>query len=306
MISVVYFGTNEFSGNVLGTLAREPDFTIKAVVTQPDRPVGRKQTLAPTPVKLVADSLGLPVFNPASLKQFPPGTLPPADIFVVFAYGLLIPQIILDLPKHGTLNVHPSLLPKYRGPTPVQSALIHGETETGVSIMLLDAEMDHGPILSQTKLPIDPQDVAESLTKKLITNVAPILLKVIRDWTDKKIAAKEQNHAEATYCKIFSREDGQVDFAKPAQEIYDLYRGLTPWPGVWTTWQGKRLKLLGFKPDSIKIPPGVARLEGAELFIGTANGSLKILELQMEGKTAQDSASFINGHQDFLSATLPS
>src|SRR3989344_2751852 len=147
-VSLVYFGTNDFSAQVLEALVAIPDFTVVGVVTQPDRPVGRNQEIAHPPVKVVAEKLGLSVVQPESLKNFSPASLPQADIFVVFAYGLLIPKAILHLPSHGTINIHPSLLPKYRGPTPVQSAIINGETETGVSIMLLDEQMTHGPSYS--------------------------------------------------------------------------------------------------------------------------------------------------------------
>ena len=324
-VSLVYFGTNDFSAQVLEALVAIPDFTVVGVVTQPDRPVGRNQEIAHPPVKVVAEKLGLSVVQPESLKNFSPASLPQADIFVVFAYGLLIPKAILHLPSHGTINIHPSLLPKYRGPTPVQSAIINGETETGVSIMLLDEQMDHGPILEQIKVAIDPEDTTETLTHKLIAQATPLLLTTTSAWIEKKIAPRPQNHAEATYCKMLTREDGKVDWNKSANEIYNLYRGLTPWPGIWTTWEGKRLKLQKIKKTPPQRDPAhggtknqknnvtIEQLSNAagaitafenRIFVVASNGLIEVTELQLEGKKPMDAKTFLTGYHNFAGSKL--
>lgn len=347
MLKILYFGTTEFSARVLEALATTQGFEVVGVVTQPDRPVGRAQKVVAPPVKITAERLGLPVWQPESLKfyrkpresslpapsvateggRYFPSTavegtrgedslfLEQADIFVVFAYGLLIPKAILHLPSHGTINIHPSLLPKYRGPTPVQSAIINGEKETGVSIMLLDEEMDHGPILEQTKTAIDPDDSTETLTDKLITEATPLLLKTIPAWIDKKIAPRPQNHTEATYCKMLTRDDGRVDWSKSAPEIYNLYRGLTPWPGIWTTWEGKRLKLLKIRlVDDVQnnnetmkqlnnVSGKVTAYEN-KILVECGKNFIEATELQLEGKKAMSAKEFIRGYRNFDNAKL--
>jgi methionyl-tRNA formyltransferase len=247
MTKIVYFGTTDFSAQVLKALAEQKDFEIVTVVTQRARPIGRDQIITDSPTKILATKLGIPVIEPESLKTFSPENFPTTDIFIVYAYGLIIPRVILDLPKFGALNIHPSLLPKYRGPTPVQTALIHGEVETGTSIMVLDEKMDHGPILGTSKITINPDDTTPTLTQKLVQQAIPLLIKIVPEWINKQIIPTPQNHEEASFCKFLSREDGRVDWKKTADEIYNLYRALQPWPEIWTEWNNKRLKLLEIK-----------------------------------------------------------
>jgi len=305
MITIVYFGTNEFSARVLDSLVATQGFKVLAVITQPARPAGRDQAPAQSPVKLMAEKLHLPILEPESLKNFSINSLPPADIFVVYAYGSIIPQNILNLPKHGALNIHPSLLPKYRGPTPVQTALINGENATGVSIILLDKAMDHGPIVAQIKQKIAPDDTANDLTKKLIEEAAPLLIKIIPDWIDKKITPTVQDDSQATFCKMFTRDDGKIDWTNSAAEIYNRYRALTPWPGIWTIWNGKRLKLLRIVPSPARRGVGgEVGFEEGRLFITCADNSLEILQLQLEGKKPMSPKEFINGYLNFANAIL--
>lgn len=303
-ISITYFGTSDFSAQVLEALAQNVNFKLVAVVTQPGRPVGRNQTISDSPVKTMAAKYGLPIFEPDTLKNFDINKLPATDLMVVYSYGLIIPQIILDLSQHGTLNIHPSILPKYRGPTPIQSALINGDTETGVSIMLLDAQMDHGPILEQIKAKIDPHDNTTSLTARLVNLAIPLLIKTIPLWVDKKITPHDQDHAAATYCRLFTRDDGKIDWSKTTPEIYNHYRGLTPWPGVWTTWNSKRLKLLSITPSFESGKPGVVSVTDNRIFIGTNAGSIEVAELQLEGKKAMTAETFLNGYKNFKGAVL--
>lgn len=306
MTTILFFGTSAASAKVLEALAHTQGFSISGVITQPDRPVGRKQLLTPSPVKQMAETLRLPVLCPESLKNFPLETLPNADIFVVYAYGLIIPQILLDQSPHGALNIHPSLLPKYRGPTPVQSALLNGDTETGVSIILLDAQMDHGPIFNQVHFPIAADDTTVTVTEKLTTLAIPALISVINEWAEHKITPTPQDHTQTTICKILTRDDGQIDWQKTNMQIYNLYRGLTPWPGIWTRWQGKRLKLLSIEKNNQKIAAGSVHYHDNELLIGCGEGAIKVLELQLEGKKAMSAAIFCSGYKNFSSSILPS
>jgi methionyl-tRNA formyltransferase len=300
MVQLVYFGTTNFAAHVLKTLATAKGFSVLAVVTRPGKPTGRKQIIEESPVSMAAKELGLPVFDPDSLKDFTDERLAAADVFVVYAYGALIPQRILDLPKHGSINLHPSLLPKYRGPTPIQTAILNGDSETAMSFMLLDDKMDHGPILQQTNMPIGPDDTTETLTAKLVASATPELLELIPAWVEGKIKAVPQDGSKAVICKAFTRDDGKVDWNSPASHIYNQFRALTPWPGIWTTAAGVRLKLLNIKPfnGSHGLKSGGALLEGKQLFIGTSSGEIEALQLQLEGGKPQTAPEFIIGNRN--------
>ncbi len=318
---IVFFGTQDFGAAILQALIDSKQYDIVAVVTRPDRPIGRKQEIEPSPVKVLVKKHDLKVMQPESLKSAtalgssptptPPKRgftttyhLPPTDLFIVCQYGLIIPKKILDLPKYGALNVHASLLPKYRGASPIQTALVNGEKETGVTIMLMDEKMDHGSILAQEKISIDIDDTTISLSKKMSVAAAELLSRTIPAWLAGKIKPKPQNDSEATFCKILTRDDGKIDFNKTADEIYNLYRGLTPWPGVWTLWEGKRLKLLKIKKANKQIPAGYVTVETNKIFIGTSRGSVEALELQLEGRKAMTAEAFIRGYKNINGINL--
>lgn len=290
---VVFFGTHTFAETVLQGLIESPFIAVEQVITQPDRPVGRTQELQVSPVKKLAQKHNIPVEQPASLKRYTISTN--VDLFVVAQYGLLIPKHILDTPAKGILNVHTSLLPKYRGASPIQSALIHGETETGVTIMKMDIGMDTGPVLLQKTLPIDPDDTYATLDAKMAVTGTQALLEVIPLYVDGSLHPQQQDDAQATTCSQLTREDGKIDWQNTSKNLYNQYRGMTPWPGVWTMWNGKRLKLLRIRPGIPQLKPGAVSLAHGTMHIGTQDGSLEILELQLEGKRAMDSATFING-----------
>jgi methionyl-tRNA formyltransferase len=243
--TITFFGTHEFGAAMLTTLISSGLFTIDAVVTQPDRPSGRDGEIQESAVKKIAHQNSLAIFQPDSLKKekcdLP---FPASDLFVVCQYGLIIPQWVLDLPKKGTINIHTSLLPKYRGASPIQTALINGEAETGITIMLMDAQMDHGAILTQENVAIEPTETYLELSKKMEPVAANLLLMTLPLWLTDSIIPEAQDESQVTTCKMFTRDDGRVDFTKSAKAIYNQYRGLTPWPGIWTTWNEKRLKLL--------------------------------------------------------------
>jgi len=296
-IKTVFFGTHDFAAVILQGLIESPFVSIDLVVTQPDKPVGRKQEFKKSPVKILAEKYEIKIDQPASLKNY---ELPISDIElgVTAQYGLLIPKHILGTPKHGILNVHTSLLPKYRGASPIQSALINGETETGVTIMKMDVGMDTGPILLQKTLQIDPDDTYLDLDKKLAVIGSDALLEAIPDYTAGELKPTEQDNSKATLCKQFKREDGKIDWTKTSEQIYNQYRGMTPWPGVWTTWGNKRLKLLKIKLNQKSIEPGKVCVENDTMYIGCAENAIEIIELQLEGKNSTDTKTFINGHKE--------
>ncbi len=323
MIEIVYFGTDEYAAQTLEALVNTRDFKIVMVVTQPDRPVGRNQEMIKSPVKMAAEKYGIEVIQPETLKTiatqrtytptapleggaaYVPTVLPPADLNIVYRYGLIIPQHILDLPKKGTINIHPSLLPKYRGPSPIQTAIMNGETETGITIMLMDEKMDHGPILAQETFAIEADDTYHTLSARMTPRVNELLSQTIPRFLSGEINSKPQDDSAATFSKILSRDDGKIDWNKSADEIYNLYRGLTPWPGVWTMWRGKRLKLLSLKPSPTRggTEGGVTITDG-RLCVSCGNGSIEVLELQLEGKKAVDVKTFLQGYKNISGAKL--
>lgn len=302
-MKIVFFGTHEFATTILQGLIDSPLFDVQLVITQPDRPVGRKQELQSPPAKLLAEKYNIQVVQPESLKNY---ELPVTDyeLSIVAQYGLLIPPHILNAPSHGTINVHTSLLPKYRGASPIQSALINGETETGVTIMKTDDGLDTGPILLQKKLAIEPDDIYTDLDSKLAVLGVQGLYEAIPQYTEGTLKPIPQDNSQATVCKQLSRDDGKIDWDKTSQEIYNLYRGLTPWPGVWTIWKNKRLKLLSVKPSEMNAHIGQIVVEHDNIFIGCSNGSIKVLKLQLEGSSAVDAKTFLNGHRDLVNTLL--
>lgn len=304
-IKTIFFGTQEFAVTILQGMIDSGIFDIDLVITQPDQPVGRKQILTPPPVKVLAEKFGLKVEQPKTLKNYELG-IRNYDIGVCCQYGLIIPENILNTPKFGTLNVHTSLLPKYRGASPIQTALMNGVTETGVTIMRMDAGMDTGPILTQKTVTIDENENYTTLNEKLAKIAVLELLEAIPPYISGELLPQAQDNTKATYTKILTREDGKIDWLKSANEIYNQYRGLTPWPGVWTTRNEKRVKLLKIEPNTkYQIPDTTAQhgswiMEQNKIFIICGNGAIEILELQLEGSKAMESKSFINGFKKYL------
>jgi len=295
-IKIIFFGTHEFAATILQGLIDNSNFEVGLVITQPDKPVGRKQELQPSAVKLIAQKYNIEIQQPQSLKTFDFKTLQTFNLGVCAQYGLIIPQSILDAPKFGIINVHTSLLPKYRGASPIQSALVNGETETGVTIMKMDVGMDTGPILSQKACSIDENETYTDLSNKLAKIANFELPEAILAYVSGKIVPQAQDNTLATYTKILTREDGKIDWSKSAEEIYNQYRGLTPWPGVWTIYNNKRVKLLKIKPDNKILEIGNWKLEIDKIFIGCGQGTIEVVELQVEGSKPTDAKSFINGH----------
>ncbi len=294
-ISITFFGTHEFGVTILESLAKDDRFSVDLVVTQPDKPVGRKQILTPPPVKVLADTLGIKTEQPESLKNFHLEK-DLYDVAVTAQYGLLIPSHLFEETKHGFVNVHTSLLPKYRGASPIQSALINGETETGVTIMIMDTGMDTGDVLSQEKTSIDENDTYPVLDQKLANIGSALLLETLPEYIAEKITPQKQDETQVTMCRKLSRDDGKIDWSKTTEEIYNLYRGTTPWPGIWTTLNGARVKLLEITPGYQKLEPGLISCEEDWIAVGTGDGTIEILKIQFEGKTALDVNACLAGY----------
>jgi len=288
-IRIVFFGTPEFAVPSLERLAREPDFALVLVVTQPDRPAGRGRELRAPAVKQCALRLGLPLLQPETLRDREVldriYSLRPS-VGVVVAYGELLPKALLDVPAHGFVNVHPSLLPKYRGASPIAAALSNGDTLTGVSIILLTPELDAGPILRQVPVPIEPDDTAGTLSQRLALVAAEILPDTVRQWVAGQIVPIPQDERAATYTRPLTKQDGKIDWTRPAVEIERRVRAMQPWPGAWTLLQGKQLRILRVRvavPPSW-LEPGCLLATKTALYVGTGSGALVLETVQPEGK----------------------
>ena len=300
---LVFCGTPQFAVPSLEKLAAA-GFDLRLVVTQPDRPQGRGMELTAPPVKQAALRFGLPVIQPEKIKKNEEfqkllNDIAPEAIIVV-GYGRIIPPWMLQLPPHGNINVHGSLLPKYRGAAPIQWAIARGESITGVTTMRLDEGLDTGDILLQRELPILPQDTAITLSPRLAELGADLLVETLNGLKQKTIHAIPQNHAEATLAPILKKEDGLIDFHRTAIEIHNRLRGFQPWPGAYTQFRGKNLKIIAAQPaqEDLPIAAGELRVRHDRLIVGCGAGTvLELLQVQLEGKKAFSAREFINGYR---------
>jgi len=327
MIKTVFFGTPGFAKEFLAAMHADEDFSVEAVVCQPDKPVGRKKVLTAPETKVFVQELETSATTPNPsfekegdrIKVYQPENLRTsnlgedlkkldADIFVVIAYGKIIPQNILDIPKLGTINVHPSLLPKYRGPSPIQSVILNQESETAITIMLIDDKMDHGPILTQTSIELDPGETSISLRSKVTELGAPLLIETIKKYVADKIKPQEQNHDKATFCKMLTKSDGQINWQRSAEAIDAQHRALIEWPGVYTTWarddRPTIIKLHKLKIADREIEPGKVEIEGKQMFIGTKTKALEIIKLQPENSSIMSAEAFVQGHREIHQTIL--
>jgi methionyl-tRNA formyltransferase len=299
-LHLVFCGTPRFAVPTLEKLV-DSGFHADLVVTQPDRPRGRGMELTASPVKHRALELGLPVTQPEKIKQNEEFrgqlTALKPDAIIVVGYGRIIPQWMLDLPALGNINLHASLLPKYRGAAPIQWAIARGENVTGVTTMRIDAGLDTGDILLQKELPIAPADTAETLAPRLATIGADLMIETLRGLQAGTIQPRPQNDAQATLAPILKKEDGRIDFRRSAAEIYNRLRGFQPWPGAFTSFRGKNLSVLSAVPGEHSIAQGELLVEGDRLFVGCGAGSLEPLEVQPEGKKRMAARDFIHGYR---------
>jgi len=299
-LSLIFCGTPRFAVPSLEKLAAAVH-CIHLVVTQPDRPKGRGLELVPSPVKQSAQKLSFPITQPDRIKtndefRSQLTTLKP-DAIIVVGYGRIIPQWMLDLPLLGNINLHASLLPKYRGAAPIQWAIANGETITGNTTMRLDAGLDTGDILLQREMPVLPHDTAETLAPRLADMGADLLVETLRGLEAGSVHPRKQDNSQSTLAPILKKEDGLIDFFRTAQEILNRLRGFRPWPGVYTKFRGKNLLILKAQPVNESVPPTELKTIGDRLIVGCAkNTALELLELQLEGKKRTTAQSFINGY----------
>lgn len=315
---IIFFGSGEFAAIILNKLAVS-EFRPGAIFTQPDKPVGRRQTLSPSPAKKVAENFHLKIFEPKSLKNdetekmvrsFEP------DLIVVADYGKIIPKNILDIPKFGVLNVHPSLLPRHRGATPIQYAILEGDEETGVTIILMDKQVDHGPIIASEKIEVESKElIFDELFHQLAESGGKLLLKTLPRWLNNEIKPMPQDESRATFTKILTKEDGKIDWHKSAEEIERKIRAFLKWPGVWCEWEssGKKLRLKIIKAGILNRTVGCAEnptpgfvfsTGGGELAVNCQPGSLVIEELQLEGKNKTTGQEFLRGYPKIIGTML--
>ncbi len=306
-IKIIFMGTPNFSVPILSGLI--DNYKVIVVVTQPDKKVGRQQILSQSPIKQIALKNKIEILQPGKLKEnqefFNKIKELKPDLIVVAAYGFILPKQILDIPQYGVINVHASLLPKYRGASPIQAAILNGEETTGVTIMLVNEKMDQGDILSQAKADIGKDETFLILHDKLSILGAHLLINTLPQYLNGEIEPKKQDDTKATYCPIISKADGKIDWLKSADEIERQVRAFNPWPGTWTFWNNKKLKI--HKVSKLKTEPAKAgkvfEIDNG-LAVACGQNSLKIEELQLEGKKIMTDKEFLNGYKYIIGSIL--
>lgn len=312
-LNTLFMGTSSFAATILKSLI-DNDYNIISVYTRADAKIGREHITQKSPVKLVAEKVKLNVFEPqkfdaeeiSKIKKQKP------DLIIVAAYGKILPKAVLDIPGFGAINAHASLLPKFRGPSPVQNALLDGEIKTGTTIMLMDEGIDTGDILAQKKIIINPEEKYPELLEKMATASSQLLLKTLPDLINRKIKPVPQEETQASYCQLIERQDGKIIWNEEAISIFNRWRAFYPWPGVFTYW-GKnscniRLILHKIKFSTRKINPDFSQGQvfesDGEIGVFANQGSIILEEVQLEGKNRIGIADFINGHPDFIGSIL--
>ncbi len=314
---IVFMGTPSFAVPVLTELVNS-EFSVVGVVCQPDRPSGRGKKIQVGPVKALALANNIPVVQPEKMKD---PTLVEhirswdPDAIVVAAFGRILPKMILDLPPKGCLNVHGSLLPKYRGAAPIQWAVIHGEAETGITIMLMDEGMDTGPILQQKVVSIGPNETAGELAPRMAQTGGSLLVSCLREWMAGTITPNPQNESEASFAPILKKEDGLIHWDQPANGIANHVRGVSPWPGAFTFFQGERWGIWKAQPEGkaqpeekesgnenpnsgvLPAPGRIITVTKYAIGVQTGRGHLHLLEIQPENKRRMPVSEFLTGHR---------
>lgn len=302
---VLFFGTPQFSADILAALVADPEITIVGVVCQNDEPLGRKKILTAPPTKQFAMQHNIPVLQPTKLRDeafLASIDALHADVAVIVAYGRILPKVLLDRIPKGFVNVHPSLLPKYRGPSPMQAAIAAGDAVTGVSIMVIDEGMDTGPLLAQATIDLAPNETTTSLTEKVVKIAAPLLIECLKAFVLESVKPVAQDSEGASICTMLSREDGRIDWTDSAAVIDQKIRAYTPWPGTWTTWAlngtDTVVKVLSGTPAPETAPstsPGPYSANG-RLFCMAGDVPFEILTLQPAGGKPMSGADFVRGY----------
>lgn len=309
-IRTVYMGTPEFAVPSLRKLLEQPWIDLVSVFTQPDRPAGRGNKLALSPVKQFAVQNNLPVIQPVNLRKEPQTvdalrSLAP-DLIVVAAYGLILPRSILEIPCFGCINVHGSILPAYRGASPIAAAILDGKPETGITIMLMDQGMDTGPALAIGKTAILADDTSASLTARLADLGADLLIDTLPQWIKGGLQATPQNElpGEISTCGRIDKDAGRIDWSQPALQIERMTRAYAPWPSAFTTWKGEPFKIWHAEAMEGSAAQGRVVALGREVAVGTGGGLLKLKIVQPAGKKAMEIRSFLNGASNFMDSVL--
>jgi len=300
-LNLVFAGTPRFAVLTLDKLV-EAGFSVPLVVTQPDRPSGRGMELSASPVKQRARQLGLPITQPEKIKENQDFRAQLAairpDAIIVVGYGRMIPPWMIDLPRFGNVNLHASLLPKYRGAAPIQWAIASGETVTGVTTMRINLGLDAGDILLQKPVAMAAEETAESLAPRLASIGAELMLDTLQGLEAGTIHPCPQEDSQATLAPSLKKEDGRIDFARSAQEIWNRLRGFRPWPGAFTNFRGKNLQIWEAKPMEKQVPPAALQTEHESLLVGCGgNTALELLVVQPEGKRRMSTRDFLHGHR---------
>ena len=299
---IIFMGSPDYAVPALKMLHAQ--FNLTAVVTQPDQPVGRGKKIQAPPVKTIAQELDVPVYQPSKVRgaEFMEllGTLAP-DVIIVAAYGKILPEAVLEFPPFGCLNLHASLLPRWRGASPIQNAILHGDEKTGVTIMKMDRGVDTGAIFQMREVSIEPDDTAGSLSEKLAMTGAALLEEVLPKYLDGTISAQEQREEGATYAQLLHKEDGRMDFSKEAEELERQVRAFNPWPISYLEWKAQPLRVLRAEVTG-KKSSGCGKHTIVEKFpcIGTASMDLKLVEVQPAGKRPMRGSDFLNGARDWV------
>ncbi len=330
MLRIIYMGTPQFAVPALEALVEgaaqgnvlPEGYEIVTVITRPDKPSGRGREIVYSPVKQAALAHHLPVWQPGSFKKVENSSALAAyhaDLYIVAAFGQILPQTVLDQPRYGTLNIHASLLPRYRGADPIAEAILQGDQETGVTIMLLDAGVDTGPILLERTLSIVDDETTGSLTPKLAELGAQAILEALPLWIDGKLTPQPQDALHATHTRMLTKEDGRIQWERPAAVLARQVRAYTPWPGSYTYWHGKLLKILAAHPLAVEPDAGSARRDASlqpglvsmrdetahqVLAIVTGSGLLVVTQLQLEGKRAMSAEEFLRGYAHIAGEVL--
>jgi methionyl-tRNA formyltransferase len=307
MPKILFMGTPQYAVPALDALNQR--FNVAAVVTQPDAPAGRGRSLTASPVKQYALQHGLPVLQPASLK--PPEVVAALreiapDVIVVAAFGQILRRDVLALPPKSCINVHASLLPRWRGASPISAAIAAGDPISGVTIMLMEAGIDSGPMLTQHSEPIRADDTTATLTERLSTLGAGLLVETLPRWLAGEITPQRQDEALVTKCSQIKKEEGRIDWSHDADAIERHVRAMIPWPVAWTTWQGKQLQVKRARlwSSAPAAAPGTAISSGKALGVRCGTGALELLEVQLEGKRSMPAADFLRGQQQIVGAVL--
>jgi methionyl-tRNA formyltransferase len=323
MLRIIYMGTPHFAVPALEALiagaapgALLPDgYEIATVITRPDKPAGRGREVVFSPVKQAAIKYNIPVWQPGSFKKAENSealALYHADLYIVAAFGQILPQRVLDQPRYGTLNIHASLLPRYRGADPIAEAILQGDKEAGVSIMLLDAGIDTGPVLLRRSVPLAEDETTGSLTVKLADLGAQALLAALPPWIASEIVPEAQDEQKASHTHMLKKEDGEIRWGLPASVLARQVRAYTPWPGSFTHWRGKLLKILAAQARSVElaqeIPVGTVSIREEAghqvLAVVTGSGLLLVKQVQLEGKKAMSAEEFLHGYAQIVGHVL--